>query len=129
MHDSCCYGCALCTSQFKDNLSVLAIERRLHSKLIRLVFFYKFIDSGIYICQFLKRVLYLSEIKNSHIDIMRALGIYTDNPETKNIGSGINSEYDLFFSQYNRIRYMDGEPQESRFFRPSDYFREGQPRL
>ena len=88
---------------------------------------YEFRHSGKDICQFFKRILYLPEVKHTHINIVRTMRIYTDNPETKNVGSGIYAQYDLVISQCNRIRYMDEEPPESRSCRPSGSFQAGQP--
>ena len=37
------------------------------------------------------RIGYLPQIEDSHIHIMRTFGVHTNDPVTKNIGSGINS--------------------------------------
>ena len=55
--------------------------------------------AGVYVCQPLERIAYLSEVEHPHIYIMRTFGINGNDPETKQIGSGIYSEYDFIFSQ------------------------------
>ena len=57
---------------FKYDLSVLAIKRRLHSKMVRLMDFYQFVDSCKDICKFFKRVLDLAKVEHAHIHIAGA---------------------------------------------------------
>ena len=143
-HDCSRYCCTLSTSEFKHHLSILAIKRRLYRKLIRLVFIQQLSHSRKDIGEFFERILDLAQIKDAHVDIMRAFEINRNDPVTKNIGSGINSKYDFLIfqkilhfvqndrmtSQCSRILYMDEEPQESRCGQPSGCSRGGlQPRV
>ncbi len=93
------YGSTLGTSQFQDDLGVLAIERGFHSKFVRIVCFNEFSYSREDIGELLKRVLNLSEVEESHVEIVRPLTVHTNNPVTEYIGSGIDSKYDLFLAQ------------------------------
>lgn len=109
--DCCNYSCTLSPSELEYNLGILAHERRLDSKVCRTVYSYKLLHPGVDVGKLLIRILDLAQIKDTHRNIMGALVINTDNPEAKNIGSGVDSEYDAFLSQLRRSLCMDGEPQ------------------
>ena len=81
-HYSCSNCSSLSSAELQDYLSVLSVERRLYSQFVRLMLVKQFSYSGKDIGQLLKRVLYLAEIKDSHIDIMRAFGINGNDPVT-----------------------------------------------
>ena len=59
--------CALCSSEFKDYLRILAIERRLDGKAVGLMFFYKFSDPREYIRQFLGSIFH-QLLRGSFVD-------------------------------------------------------------
>ena len=57
-------------------------------------------DLGMDALKLVVGIRYLPEVQHAHIDVRRTpLLIYTDNPETKQIGSGIYSEYGTSLSQ------------------------------
>ena len=105
-------GSALGASQLEDNLRIFPEEWRLDGHVIRMVHGNELGYTTVNICEFLKRIAYLTQVKDSHGNIMRSTGIYTNDPVTKDVGSGVNTQYDSIFSQSCRIQCKDGEPQE-----------------
>ena len=94
MHEGSHHGTPLRPSEFENHLSVLAVERRFYREVVGIVlcaerpdFFMDALQLGVGIGDF-------SKIQHAHVHEMRLAGrIYTDDPETKEIGSGIDSEY------------------------------------
>ena len=72
-HDSGSESRTLGTSQFENDLSILSVERGLHGKLVRMMFFDKFAHAGKDIRQLFKWILDLAEVEHAHIHIMRPL--------------------------------------------------------
>ena len=107
------HSCSLGPSEFEDNLGVLAVERRFYSQMVRMVELAKSVHLSGNDVEFLIGRVGLSQIEAAHIHVVGLTPVIdTDNPETKNIGSGIYSEYsDVLISQFCRSLYMDGELQ------------------
>ena len=90
-HYSRCEGSALSSSELQYHLGILSIERRLDSNTVRIMCLDQFAHSGKDIGKLLKRILDLPQVEHSHIDIVWTFGVHTNDPVTKNIGSGINA--------------------------------------
>ena len=93
------YGCTLGTAEFEHHLGILTHEGRLDGKRIRVIFGDQFLNSGIDIYQLLVRIPQLSQVEYAHCHIMRPAPFNTDNPVTKNVGSGVDSEYGAVLNQ------------------------------
>lgn len=98
---------SLGSAQLEDDLSVLPVEGRLYGKVIRMIQFAQGVHLLEYDIQLIVCRINFPEVEHAHIYEARlARLINTDNPETKDIGSGIDSEYGLGLSQSCRILCM-----------------------
>ena len=80
-HNGSCKRGTLGTAKFQYDLGILAVERRLHRKLIGMMLLDQFRHSRKDIGQFFKGILDLAEVEDSHIDIMGAFGVNGNDPE------------------------------------------------
>lgn len=106
------YRRSLGSTQLQHRLGILAKEWGLYGHVRRLIHLDQLAYSSMDVRETLERIIDLAQVENSHGKIVRSLGINTDNPETQELGSGIYSEYDSFFSQSCRSLCKDAEPQE-----------------
>jgi len=106
------YRRSLGSTQLQHRLGILAKEWSLYGHIRRLIYLDQLAYSRVNVRETLERIIDLAKIENSHREIVRSLGINTDNPETQELGSGIYSEYDSFLSQSCRSLCKDAEPQE-----------------
>ena len=84
-------GCTLGTAELEDDLGVLPVERGLDGQVGRGILRDEFLHAGIDVRQLLEGIGDLPEVEDSHRDIVRALLINGNDPETKDVGSGIDS--------------------------------------
>ena len=96
LHCGCCDGCSLSPPEFQNHLGVLPVERGFDGKGSRSDGFNEFAGSGKDIGKLVERILDLAQVEYSHILVVGPLRICANNPETKKIGPGVNSEYDFF---------------------------------
>ena len=83
---------ALGTSELEDNLCVLAVERGLDGHALRMVDVTQGADLLGDHLQFVIRRTYLAQVEHAHVHILWLTGrIYAYNPETKNVGPGIDA--------------------------------------
>ena len=100
---------SLCPAELEYDLGVLAVKGRFYRQMVRMVELTEGVHLGGNDVEFFVCGVGLSQIEATHIYIVGfALGIDTDNPETKDVGSGIDSEYGyILVSQFCRNRCRD----------------------
>ena len=89
---------ALRSAEFQYHLRVLSVERRLQGHLIRRVpvaDFTYFIENA---HELPIRVFFLSQVNDPHLHVLGLAAFCTNNPEAKNVGSGVYSQYRLHLS-------------------------------
>ena len=92
------------TPKLKNNLSITPVERRLDGQIIRPVQITKRTDLIENNPELLVDIVHLPQVQYPHIHKMRPpCLIHTHNPETKQVGSGIDAEYGASLSQSCRI--------------------------
>ena len=87
-------GRSLRPPQFEHGLHVLAVKGGLNGQVIRGITVHQGPYSLENPTEFQEMILLLPEVDHAHIHIMDALFIYENDPVTKEIGSGVDAEYD-----------------------------------
>ena len=83
---------ALGPPELEDDLGVLAVERGLDGHALRVVDVTQGADLLGDHLQLVIRRAYLAQVEHAHVHILRLAGrIYAHNPETKNVGPGIDA--------------------------------------
>lgn len=107
----CDHRSALRPAQFEDDLGVLIKEGRFDRHMVGLVAFAKPADELADTGEFSVRISLLTDVEHAHLDVLGFVVLAnTDDPETKQVGSGIYSEYGSYFSQSCRSLYTGAEP-------------------
>lgn len=89
---------ALRSAELQNHLRVLSVERRLQGHLIRrmpVADFTYFIENA---HELLIRVFFLSQVNDPHLHVLGLAAFCTNDPEAKNVGSGVYSQYRLHLS-------------------------------
>ena len=119
--DSCAVGdrradsSALGPSELENHLRVAPVERRLDSQVRRIMKSTESIHLVVDYAELAVGVIHAAKVQHPHIDELGLTPTHTDNPETKQVGSGIDSEYGTIFNQSCRTRCTGGGFRESRF--------------
>ena len=108
----CDHRGALGPAEFEDDLRVFVEEWRLDRHMVGVVALAQTSDELAYAGELGVRVFFLADVEHAHILELWLAGFHdTDDPETKQIGSGIDSEYGAGLSQCGRSPCRDGAPQ------------------
>lgn len=89
---------ALRSAEFQYHLRVLSVERRLQGHFIRRVpvaDFTYFIENA---HELPVRVFFFSQVNDPHLHVLGLAAFCTNDPEAKNVGSGVYSQYRLHLS-------------------------------
>ena len=107
----CDHRSSLRPAQFEDDLGVLIKEGRFYRHMVGLEAFAQPAYKLVYTSQFYVRIGFLTDIEHAHLDVLWFVVLAnTDDPETKQVSSGIYSEYGSYLSQSCRSLYTGAEP-------------------
>ena len=100
-----CDGYTLCSSEFKHALYILTIKRRLNSKIIRFILFYKFLYGEINKFQPLISIHAYGNMQHIHFKEFSSGSFNTYQAPSHHQGTGINAK-DYFGVLLQRERYF-----------------------
>ena len=93
-------GRSLRPAELEHRLDILSEERRFNSHIVRRITVHDFPDAFEDPVQLQEMVFLLAHIQHAHVHIVDAPFIYENDPVTKQIGSGVDAEYDPLLSRH-----------------------------